>query len=146
MSANTVPIFPVTPVVTWASGAAANAGTPGVTANTTKDLTSGTSFNIYTAGANGSRVDYVRIRALGTNSSATVCRIWLNNGSTTATAANNTLLTESTIASTTLSETAALAETTIGINATIPAGYRLYATFGFANAAGFHVTTFGGDY
>jgi hypothetical protein len=145
MSANTSPIFPLTPVVTWVSGVAANSATPGVTANTTKDLTSGTSHNIYTAGSNGSRVDFVRIRALGTNV-ATVVRIWINNGSTTSTAANNTLFTDLTIAATTNSEAAQLAETTINLNQSIPAGYKLYATFGTAVAAGFHITTVGGDY
>lgn len=145
MSANTSPIFPLTPVVTWVSGVAANSATPGVTANTTKDLTSGTSHNIYTAGSNGSRVDFIRIRALGTNV-ATVVRIWINNGSTTSTAANNTLFTDLTIAATTNSEAAQLAETTINLNQSIPAGYKIYATFGTAVAAGFHITTVGGDY
>jgi hypothetical protein len=145
MSANTTPIFPLTPNVKWVSGVAANAATPGVTANTTKDLSSGTIHNIYTSGSNGSRADFIRIRALGTNV-ATVVRIWINNGSTTNTAANNALFTDLTIPATTNSEAAQLAETTINLNISLPAGYALYATFGTAVAAGFHITTVGGDY
>ena len=146
MPANTAPIFALTPVNTWLSGVAANSATPGVTANTTKDGSSGTVYGpIFTGGANGSRIDFVRLRALGTNS-ATVCRVWLNNGGVTTTAANNALLTEVTIATTTLSEIGALVENTITLNQSIPAGYKIYLTFGTATAAGFHAITVGGDY
>ena len=52
MAQNTNPIFPLIPANSWVSGVAANAATPGVTANTTKDLTSGTIYGpIETAGA-----------------------------------------------------------------------------------------------
>ena len=146
MPANTAPVFAITPINTWLSGAAASASTPGVTANTSKDGSSGTVYGpIYTGGANGSRLDFIRLRALGTNV-ATVCRVWLNNGGATTTAANNTLLTEATLAATTLSEVAALADNTININQSIPAGYKIYLTFGTATAAGFHATAVGGDY
>ena len=84
MAQNTSPIFPLTPVNTWVSGAAANAATPGVTANTTFDLTSGTIYGpIFTGNAtNGSRLDFIKARPLGTNV-ATVIRIWINNGGAT---------------------------------------------------------------
>ena len=135
MAQNTNPIFPLIPVNSWVSGAAANAATPGVTANTTKDLTSGTIYGpIETAEAtNGSRLDFIKVRALGTNV-ATVIRIWLNNGAATGTAANNTLYLERTLSATTVSQVS------------LAAGYRVYATFGTAVAAGFHLTAVGGDY
>jgi len=146
MPANTAPIFALTPVTTIFGGVAANAATAGVTANTAKDAASGTVYGpIFTGGANGSRADFIRLRALGTNV-ATVCRVFLNNGSVTTTAANNALLTEATIAATTVIETAALVENTITLNLSIPTGYRLYLTFGTATAAGFHAITVGGDY
>jgi len=147
MPANQAPIFALIPVTSFVSGAAANAATPGVTANTTKDLSSGTIYGpVFTAGLNGSRVDYLRLRPLGTNSSATVCRVFLNNGNVTTTAANNTLFTEATIASTTNSETAALVENTINVNVSLPPNYRVYLTFGTAQTNGHHVTAVGGDY
>lgn len=142
----TNPIFTAVPVTTFLSGAAASASTPGVTANTSKDGSSGTVYGpIMTAGASGSRVDFLRLRALGTNV-ATVCRVWINNGGVTTTPANNTLFTEYTCPATTLSEVAALAEVTIPMNVSLPAGYKVYVTFGTATAAGFHVTAVGGDY
>lgn len=147
MAQNTNPIFPLTPVNTWVSGPAANAATPGVTSNTTKDLTSGTIYGpIFTGKAvDGSRLDFIKVRALGTNV-ATVCRIWINNGSATGTAANNALYFERTIAATTVSETSELADIMLPLGISIPAGYRIYATFGTAVAAGFHLTAIGGDY
>jgi hypothetical protein len=147
MAQNTNPIFPLVPAVTWVSGVAANAATPGVTANTTTDLTSGTIYGpIETAGAvEGARVDFIKVRALGTNV-ATVIRIWINNGSATGTAANNTLYLERTLSSTTVSQTAEQPDIILPLNISLPAGYRLYATFGTAVAAGFHLTSVGGDY
>ncbi len=147
MAQNTSPIFPLVPEITWVSGAAANAATPGVTANTTKDLTSGTIYGpIFTADAtDGSRLDFIKLRALGTNV-ATVIRIWINNGSATGTAANNALYLERTISSTTVSETAELPDIILPLGISIPAGYKIYATFGTAVAAGFHLTAVGGDY
>lgn len=147
MAQNTNPIFPLTPVNTWVSGAAANAATPGVTANTTKDLTSGTIYGpIFTGKAvDGSRIDFIKMRALGTNV-ATVCRIWINNGGATGTAANNTLYLERSISATTVSETTELADIVLSLGISIAAGYKVYATFGTAVAAGFHLTAIGGDY
>lgn len=146
MPANTSPIFPLVAETTWVSGAAANAATPGVTANTTKDLTSGTIYGpIITGGANGSRLDFIKVRPLGTNV-ATVIRVWINNGSATTTAANNSLYLERTLASTTVSETAEQPDINLPLSIAIPSGYRIYATFGTAVAAGFHLTMVGGDY
>jgi hypothetical protein len=147
MAQNTNPIFPLIPVNSWVSGAAANAATPGVTANTTKDLTSGTIYGpIETAGAvEGSRLDFIKVRALGSNA-ATVIRIWINNGSVTTTATNNALYLERTLSATTVSETAEQPDIILPLNISLAAGYRVYATFGTAVAAGFHLTAIGGDY
>lgn len=146
MPANTSPIFPLVAETSWVSGTAATAGTPGLTANTTTDLTSGTIYGpIITGGTNGTRLDFIKSRALGTNV-ATVMRIWINNGSATTTAANNTLFLERTIAGTTVSETAEQPDITLPLNLSVPAGYRIYATFGTAVAAGYHLTAVAGDY
>jgi hypothetical protein len=147
MAQNTNPIFPLIPVNTWVSGAAANAATPGVTANTTKDLTSGTIYGpIETAGAvEGSRLDFIKVRPLGTNV-ATVIRIWINNGAATTTAINNSLYLERTLSATTVSENSEQPDIILPLNISLAAGYRVYATFGTAVAAGFHLTAIGGDY
>lgn len=145
MPANTSPIFPLTPKVAWATITAAN---------TAKDGT-GTVSTIFTAGADGSRIDQIKVRALGTNV-ATVMRFFVNNGSTNATATNNSLIHEVTVAATTLTETAALVDNnvTITVNTTetvvpipyLPAGYKINATIGTAVAAGLAITVHGADY
>jgi hypothetical protein len=147
MAQNTNPIFPLVPVNSWVSGTAATAGTPGLSANTTTDLTAGTIYGpIFTADAtDGSRLDFIKVRPLGTNV-ATVIRIWINNGSVTTTAANNTLYLERTLSATTVSQTAELPDIILPLNISLGAGYRVYATFGTAVAAAFHLTAIGGDY
>lgn len=147
MAQNTNPIFPLTPVNSWVSGAPATSGTPGLTANTTKDLSSGTNYGpIFTGKAvDGSRLDFIKVRPLGTNAQ-TVIRIWINNGSATTTAANNALYLERTLNSTSVSETAENPDIILPLNISLPAGYRIYATFGTVVAAGFHLTAVGGEY
>jgi hypothetical protein len=147
MAQNTNPIFPLIPVNSWVSGTAATAGTPGLSANTTTDLTAGTIYGpIFTADAtDGSRLDFIKVRSLGTNV-ATVVRIWINNGSVTTTAANNALYLERTLTATTVSQTAELPDIILPMSISLAAGYRVYATFGTAVAAGFHLTAVGGDY
>jgi len=145
MPANTTPIFPLTPKVSWGSVA---------TANTAKDGT-GTVVTICTAGANGSRIDQIKVRAIGTNT-ATVLRLFVNNGSTNATATNNSLIHETTIASTTLSEVDALADNDITIAKNtgevavpipyLPAAYKINITIGTTVAAGLQVTCHYADY
>lgn len=136
MPANTAPIFPVTPKITWGAALAA--------ANTAKDGT-GVVTTVFTAGANGSRVDYLKSRALGTNV-ATVLRVFLNNGLTNATPANNVLFMERTIPATTLSETAELGDVYIPLDVSLPAGYKINIVIGTAVAAGLAPTAVGGDY
>ncbi len=147
MAQNTNPIFPLIPVNSWVSGTAATAGTPGLSANTTTDLTAGTIYGpIFTADAtDGSRLDFIKVRSLGTNV-ATVIRIWINNGAATTTAANNALYLERTLSSTTVSQTTELPDIILPLNISLAPGYRVYATFGTAVAAGFHLTAIGGDY
>jgi hypothetical protein len=135
MPANTTPIFPLVPKVSFAKLQ---------TANTAKDGT-GTVASVFTAGANGSRIDYLKVRALGTNV-ATVLRVFINNGSDPTVAANNTLFIEQTIAATTLSEVAALADNIVTLDLSLPAGYVLNCTIGTTVAAGLMVTAVGGDY
>lgn len=138
MAANTAPIFPRTPQVEWAQ--------PVLAANTTTDLTSGTIYQVFAADATeGSRVDYLQIMALGTNV-ATVARVWINNGATTATAANNVMHKNITLPATTVSQTAQLTEQQVNLDLSLPPGYKLYVTLGTAVAAGYGVTAVGGKY
>lgn len=142
MAVNVTPIYSKVGDIQWGTISAAN---------TAKDGT-GTVLTIFTADAtNGGRVDRIRARALGTNV-ATVLRVFINNGSTPATAANNTLWAEATLPATTLSEVGALAVVEIpngsdaGFPLVLPPGYKLNVTLGTAVAAGYAVTAAGGKY
>ena len=137
MPANTAPIFTLTPDIQWAISA--------TTANTTKTLAAGTNFLCFSAGTNGSFVQRIRFRTLGTNV-ASVARIWINNGSTTATASNNTLWDEISLPATTVTETAAQSNYELPLNFALPPSYTIYVTLGTAVAAGWDVIVIGGDY
>src|SRR5690349_8927334 len=119
-TANTAPIFSKGSLIV------AN-GLVIATANTTRDLTSGTKYLIGTAGSEGAFVEKIIAQPLGTNT-ATVMRFWLNNGSNPNTATNNQLLGEVTCAGTTASEVAKLTEIVFTMGYAIPAGYTLYVT------------------
>lgn len=136
MAVNNVVVVPGLPVNSW--------GTVD-TANTAKDGT-GTVVTVFTADATyGSRLDFLKVRAKGTNV-ATVLRVFLNNGATSATAGNNTLFVERTIPATTLSEVAALADHVIPMDMSLAPGYKVNVTIGTTVAAGLHVSAHGGSY
>jgi hypothetical protein len=138
MAANTSQIFSRLADIQWIGAVA--------TANTTKDLTAGTIYLVATADAtNGGRFSKLIVQPLGSNV-ATALRVWLNNGSATGTAANNTLLKDVTMAATTNSEVAAIGNTEIPLDLSLPAGYKIYVTIGTGVAAGFGVTAAGGKY
>jgi hypothetical protein len=147
MPANTTPIFPLTPKVSFGKV---------LTANTNYDGTgtAGQKAIIFTAGSNGARIDQVRARALGTNIT-TALRIFVNNGSDNTVATNNTLVQEATISATTASQVAALADNlltvTVGSDTVpavlyLPAGFTIIASVGTTIASGIQVTVHAGDY
>ena len=139
MPSNTAPIYSKIGDVQWSISAA-------TAANTTTDLTTGTIYPCFSADStNGGYVQRIRFRPLGTNTTS-VARIWVNNGSTTGTAANNTLIDEITLNSTTASQIASLSNYELPLNFALPPSYRIYVTLGTEVAAGYDVTVFGGKY
>jgi len=138
--ANIDPIFSKIADVQWYSASLAGV-------NITKDLTAGTIALIFTTDAtNGGFVQKLRFRPAGTTGAATVCRIFLNNGSTTATAANNVMIDDITLPSITNSEVAAQTMQELYLNMALPAGYRLYATMGTNLTIGWFISCYGGKY
>lgn len=129
MTANVDPIFPLAPKAKWATL---------TTGNAAKDGT-GTVAGVCTAGANGEFVESISAIPVGTNV-ASVLRVFLNNGSTNTTAANNTLWYEASLPATTLTDVAAQVPVTIPINRAIPSGYVLNVVIGTTVAAGWQVT------
>lgn len=135
MAANTSPIFPLTPKMAWATLTAANIAKDGT----------GTVSTVATAGANAAFVEGIRVVPIGTNV-PTVLRVFANNGSSSAVAANNSLWYEVTLPTATLSEVAAQTPQVVAMNRTLPAGYKLNVCLGTAIAAGVSVVGNWQDY
>lgn len=145
MPANTNPIYSIAGRTD--SVATNNSGlVVGPTANTALDG-SGTLYKAFTAGTNGSYLQKIRFRPVG-SPAATVCRVFIS-ASTTTSATNTWLYDEITLASVTLSQTAATSVLEIPLNFALPASYLLYVTFGTSTGAagtGYSVVTIAGDY
>lgn len=140
MAANTTPIYPLVGELGWIASAM-------TAANTTRDLTSGTTYTVYTcAGAAGANVIKIRFTSNGTNPQ-TAARIWLNNGSTTGTAGNNVLIHEVTLPATKASETEATPYVDVPLTVRLfPTGYKVIVTLGTAVTDGWRAIVFAEDY
>lgn len=151
MPANTTPIFPLTPKVSYGTITTADTSYTGTG-------TAGQKAVVFTATGTatgfGARIDQIKVKALGSNVT-TVLRFFVNNGSDNTVAANNSLVHEATISQTTTSNVAALVDNNITISVGaetrvpipyIPAGYNVFVTIGTAVSAGLQVTVHGGEY
>ena len=140
MAANPNPIF----------SRVGNVGGIGSTTLTTAaaDYTGISANNIlvFTADAtNGGFVQRIRLKAIGTNI-ATVARIYINNGSTSATATNNVFYGEVSLPATTATTTSATVDIDYPMNFALPAGYKLYAGLGATVASGWVASVIAGAY
>lgn len=144
MPANTAPIYVLVPDVS-------NNGTTGMNQLVTaaaNDYTGAGANNslIFTAHATeGSYIERIRFKAGGTNV-ATVARIFINNGSTPTTAANNVFFGEMGLPATTAIATAATVDLGYLMGFGINPGFRIYIGLGTAVAAGWVCTAIGGRY
>ena len=145
MPANTSPIYSIVGAVD--SVATNNSGlVVGPTANTALDGT-GTMYKAFTAGTNGSYVQKIRFRPVG-SPAATVCRVFISSSSTTSATAT-WLYDEITLPAVTLSQTAASSVFELPLNFAMDPSYLLYVTFGTSTGAagtGYSVVTIAGDY
>lgn len=140
MAANTTPIYVEAPDVQWNSYLTA--------VNTTADLTSGTIYLLYTADAtDGSYLRKIKFRPTPAGTTTkTVARIWLNNGSTTGTATNNSLYDEVSLPAITADATIGVYGVDYFIDIHLPASYRVYATLGTGSTNGWAATAVAGHY
>ena len=118
MPANTSPIFTLTPQVEWSTTMyGANTG----------NLSAGTTYMAFSAASNGSYVQKIRFKhqSSNVNSVATVARVFINNGASTGTAANNTIWDEVTIASNTAVQNAATITYELPLNFALPPFYTI---------------------
>lgn len=144
MAANTNPIYS-------RLGDVSSNGTTGM-ATTIKTATgdyTGVSANhvlVFTSDAtNGGYVRKLRFQAIGTNT-ASVARIYLNNGSTNTTAANNSFYGQVSLPATTAINTAATVEIDYPMEFAINPGFRIYVGLGTTVADGWVCTAVGGEY
>ncbi len=142
----TSPQYPTTGLSAWNATAitAANTAMDGTGTVVTLSRDGSTTP---TVAANASvYLDFITVLARGSNV-ATTMRVFLNNGSTNATAANNTLIADMTCPATTASNAAQLAPVYIPIKRLVTAGangININITIGTAVSAGFSVTLSGG--
>ena len=138
MAGNTSQLFSRVADVQWiASGLGANTATDGT----------GTTVLIFTADAtNGGRIERVSAIHLGTNI-AGLLRFYVNNGSSAATAANNSLIEELAMPANTVAQNAiSVPQVMIRVPIILPPGYTLRASVATAVASGYQITAFGGKY
>ena len=143
MAANTQPI------ATKKGNLTANGGTTMVAGmvTATGDYTGASANHVlaHTSGADGSYIKKIKFIATGTNT-ASVARIYLNNGSANTTASNNQFIGQVSLPGTTAINTAATAEPEYPLEMMIPAGYRIYIGLGTTVAASWIPTCVSGDY
>jgi hypothetical protein len=143
VSANNNPIFSRQGVVTSDSGTGM-----APTLTTAAADYSGVSVNnkqVFKAGPDGSYIQRLRFKSLGTNVT-TVARIYANNGSTNTSAANNSLIGEITLPATTASAVAATPDMDYLVEFALEANFAIYVGLGTSVAAGWMVTPIAGDY
>jgi hypothetical protein len=160
-SVNTSQTFSKIGYDSWCKLQAANTATDGtgtLDAAGTATTTTGHLGTLASGGTSGKRIERLRFMAEGTNV-ASPCRLFLNNGSTNATAMNNTLIAEILLPATTASNSALInatikelptpaTDTAFDVTAfpiVIPPGYFLMACLGTAVASFWDVTAIGGD-
>jgi hypothetical protein len=139
MSANTAPIFSSAGDIQWTTVQTA--------ANTTYDGTIGTPSITFSASVSGGFVQRVRFKASG-SATATVGRVFINNGQSTGSIGNNVLWDEITLVASTATQSAATSVYELPVNIALPAGYRILTTIGTVQSAGggWYATTIGGSY
>lgn len=104
---------------------------------------------VFTADAtNGGFVQRLRFKAKGSNTTAAVARIYINNGAANTTATNNSFYGELSLPVTTASTTASTVDIDYPMNFALPAGYKIIV--GISSSAvltsGWSVTTIAGAY
>lgn len=139
-----------TPIYSIAGDPSSNSATAMAPTFTTAaaDYTGATATNnklVFTAGANGGFLQRLRFKALGTNT-ASVARVFINNGSANTTAANNSFYGEISLPATTISAVSATVEIDYSMNFALPPAFTIYVGLGTTVAAGWVCTPIAGEY
>lgn len=143
MAANTAPIYSI-------KGDVSTNGTTGMSQFVTAAANDYTGIDadvalVFTAGADGAYISRLRFKPGGANV-ATVARIYINNGSTNTTAANNAFYGEVSLPATSASATASMQDIDYPMGFAIPAGFRIYFGIATAVASGWNCIAIAGQY
>ncbi len=148
MTANTSPIYTRLGDLS-SDGTATTSSAMAPTLTTAAADYTGVSANnklVHTADAtNGSFVQRLRFKALGTNVQS-VARIYINNGGSATTAANNSFIGECNLAPTTASASAPTADVDYPMGIALSPGFRIFVGLGTTVAAGWVPTAIAGKY
>jgi hypothetical protein len=104
---------------------------------------------VFTADAtNGGFVQRLRFKALGTNATGAVARIYINNGSVNTSAVNNTFYGEMSLPTTAASTSVGTSDIDYTMNLALPPGYQIWVGISSSAVlgAGWAVTTIAGAY
>lgn len=144
MTANTQPIYSLVPNT---SVAKASTVFPAVLLTAANDYTGISASNVlmHTAGVDGSFVDRVVLKALGTNV-ASLARVYINNGAVNTTATNNMLLAEIPLPATTSSITTPTQDVVLPLNIRLDAAFRLFIGIETTVAAGWQPICLSGQF
>lgn len=148
MPGNQYPIFSRQGEVSCNNGIATSANIGQTLVTATGDYTGVNNQNkiVFTSDAtNGSYLQRLRFKALGTNV-ASVARIYMNNGGDQTIAVNNALIGEQTLPATTAIDTASTIDLDYPMNMALNPGFRIIVGIATTVAAGWIVTPVGGDY
>lgn len=151
MAGNASPIFAKIGQIGVATLAAANTGSD-LSTNAALIFTGVGTLNGTNPTDTGSIINEVRVKASpisGVTTSATVFRVWINNGGTLSTVGNNAVLSEITIPAIPYSAVAANVDFVVPMprgGLVVPPGYRIYATIGTIGSGSFQIIAIGGDY
>jgi hypothetical protein len=118
-----------------------NGGAPGpiLTGNAARDGTAGVTTILTSDSDFGTYAYKLRLQAVGTNV-ASVCRVFLNNGSSSGTAANNILIAEVGLPATTAAADDDIATIVLPLNLQVPKGWSINISLGTTVAAGYYAS------
>ena len=144
MAANTQPIYSLIPNT---STAKASAVFPTVLLTAANDYTGISASNVllHTAGTDGSFVDRVVMKALGTNV-ASLARVYINNGAVNTTATNNMLFAEIPLPATTSSAVTPTQDIVLPLNLKLDPNFKLYIGIETTVAAGWQAACLAGQF
>jgi hypothetical protein len=100
---------------------------------------------VHTAGTNGSYVRRLRFKAIGTNT-ASVARIFINNGATPGTGTNNTFYGEISLPGTTATNIASTVDIDYPMEFALDPSFRIYVGLATTVSAGWVCAAIAGQY